>query len=204
MDQALNAIVFLYDHLLKTDPGTFEDFVGAKQPKRLPQILTKREVQRLLQNLKDTHYLMAGLLYGSGLRLMECVRLRVKDVDFERHRIIVRDGKGQKDRVTVLPEKFTSLLRDHLKKMSKLFKQDMKAGSDGVCIWPALERKYPNATKEWIWQYFFPATRLLVDVKNGKVRCHHIHESSPRTRRLERSRTVRRAGGEYPISPEYG
>ena len=177
-NQALNAIVFLYDQVVKADPGTFDDFLRAKQPKHLPEALTKREVQRLLQNLRDTHYLIAGLLYGSGLRLMECVRLRVKDVDFERHQVMVRDGKGQKDRVTVLPERFTSLLKDHLKKVRKLFKQDMKAGSDGVSMWPALERKYPNASKEWIWQYVFPATRLFVDVESGKVRRHHIHESS--------------------------
>ena len=177
-NQALNAIFFLYGQVLKADPGSFEDFVRAKRPKRLPEVLTRSEVQRLLECMKDTSLLMAGLLYGSGLRLMECVRLRVKDIDFERQQILVRDGKGQKDRVTILPERFALSLKDHLKKVKKVFKQDLEAGSKGVFIWPALERKYPNACREWMWQYVFPASKLSIDTESRKVRRHHIHESS--------------------------
>lgn len=177
-NQALNAIVFLYSQALKADPGRFEDFVRAKHRKRLPEVLTQSEVQRLLGCMDGTCHLMAGLLYGSGLRLMECVRLRVKDIDFERQQILVRDGKGQKDRVTILPEKFVPLLKNQLKYVKGLYKQDIEADSAGVYIWPALERKYPNAAREWIWQYVFPASKLSVDPRSRKVQRHHIHESS--------------------------
>jgi len=140
--------------------------------------LTRSEVQRLLGCMGCTSHLMAVLLYGSGLRLIECVRLRVKDIDFKRQQILLRDGKGQKDRVTILPEKFVPLLKDQLKYGKGLYKRDIEAGSAGVYIWPALERKYPTAAREWIWQYVFPASKLSLDPQSRKVRRHHIHESS--------------------------
>jgi integron integrase len=121
--------------------------------------------------------LMAGLMYGSGLRLMECVRLRVKDIDFARHQIMVRDGKGQKDRVTMLPERFAAPLQEHLAQVKAIYAQDLAQGTAEVYIWPALARKYPNAGKEWIWQYVFPAKGLSVDPRSGKVRRHHINET---------------------------
>jgi integron integrase len=120
---------------------------------------------------------MAGLMYGSGLRLMECVRLRVKDIDFARHQIMVRDGKGQKDRVTMLPERFAAPLQEHLSRVKTIYAQDLAQGTAEVYIWPAMGRKYPNAGREWIWQYVFPAKKLSVDPRSGKVRRHHINEN---------------------------
>ena len=116
-------------------------------------------------------------MYGSGLRLMECVRLRVKDVDFSRHQIMVRDGKGQKDRITMLPERFTDPLREHLGRVKAMYEQDLVQGTTEAYIWPALTRKYPKAGREWIWQYVFPAKSLSVDPRSGKVRRHHINEN---------------------------
>jgi integron integrase len=121
---------------------------------------------------------MAGLLYGAGLRLMECVRLRVKDIDFETGRLTVRDGKGQKDRITMLPERFAPLLEAHLEKVRAIYEDDLKKGVAGVYIWPALGRKYTNAAREWIWQYAFPSNRLSVDPRSNTVRRHHVHSSS--------------------------
>ncbi len=121
--------------------------------------------------------LMAGLMYGSGIRLMECVRLRVKDIDFAQHQIMVRDGKGQKDRVTMLPERFAAPLQEHLARVKAIYTQDLAQGTADVYIWPAMARKYPNAGKEWILQYVFPAKGLSVDPRTGKVRRHHINEN---------------------------
>jgi integron integrase len=139
--------------------------------------MTREEVQRLLSKMSGTTGLMAGLMYGSGIRLMECVRLRVKDIDFARHQIMVRDGKGQKDRVTMLPERFTAPLQEHLARVKVAYEQDLAQGTADVYIWPALARKYPNMGKEWIWQYVFPAKTLSVDPRSGKVRRHHINET---------------------------
>ena len=141
-------------------------------------VLTKDEVTRLLDELTGIHQLMAGLLYGAGLRLMECVRLRVKDVDFGAHQIIVRDGKGSKDRITVLPERYEAPLKEQLTYAKALFDQDIEGGTVGVYIWPALERKYPHASREWIWQYVFPSDRLSVDPRSKRVRRHHLHENT--------------------------
>jgi len=176
-NQALNAIVFLFSQVLKVDPGEFGDFARAKRPRRIPEVLTATEVRKLLAQLDGMHFIMAGLMYGAGLRLMECLRLRVKDIDFEARQIIVRDGKGQKDRVTVLPEKYIPLLREQLGYARRLYEKDREGGIPGVYIWPALERKYPNASKEWIWQYVFPSPRLSVDPVTKTVRRHHVHAS---------------------------
>jgi len=176
-NQALNALVFFYGQVLGKPVGEIEEFVRAKRPRRLPEVMTRDEVQMLLSKMSGVTGLMAGLMYGSGLRLMECVRLRVKDIDFARHQIMVRDGKGQKDRVTMLPERFAAPLREHFTRVKAVYEQDLAQGAAGVYIWPALERKFPNAGKQWIWQYVFPAKSLSVDPSSGKVRRHHINET---------------------------
>ena len=176
-NQALNALVFFYGQVLRKPLGEMEEFARAKRPRRLPEVMTRDEVERLLSKMSGITGLMAGLMYGSGLRLMECVRLRVKDIDFAQHQIMVRDGKGQKDRVTMLPERFVAPLKEHLARVKTIYGQDLAQGTADVYIWPALGRKYPNAGKEWIWQYVFPAKSLSVDPRSGKVRRHHINES---------------------------
>ncbi len=176
-NQALNAISFLYKSVLEYDPGKFGDFSHAKRPARVPEVLTPSEVDTLLEAMEGVHALMAGLLYGAGLRLMECVRLRVKDVRFEEMQIVVRDGKGQKDRVTVLPERFREALERQLVAVRTRFDADRAQNLAGAYIWPALERKYPNAGKEWPWQYVFPSERLSVDPRSSVVRRHHISEN---------------------------
>jgi len=176
-NQALNALVFLFDKALGTPVGDISDFSRAKRPRRLPVVLTVEEVNKLLAAMSGTMALMASLLYGSGLRLMECLRLRVKDIDFDRHQIVVL-GKGNKFRITVLPERFASALKKHLAKVKELHIKDQRQGHGEVFIDPALARKYPNAAREWMWQYVFPAARLAVDPRGGKIRRHHINESS--------------------------
>jgi integron integrase len=176
-NQALNALVFFYGEVLQKPIGEIEEFARAKRPRRLPEVMTRDEVQRLLSKMSGITGLMAGLMYGSGMRLMECVRLRVKDIDFAQHQIMVRDGKGQKDRVTMLPERFAVPLQEHLARVKVTYEQDLAQGTADVYIWPALARKYPNMGKEWIWQYAFPAKTLSVDPRSGKVRRHHINET---------------------------
>jgi integron integrase len=176
-NQALNALVFFYKNVLQEPIGEMDEFARAKRPRRLPDVLTRSEVQSLLAQMDGVAGLMAGVMYGSGLRLMECVRLRVKDVDFAQHQIMVRDGKGQKDRITMLPERFAGALQEHLGRVKALHEQDLVQGTAEVYIWPALARKYPQAGSQWIWQYVFPAKGLSVDPRSGKVRRHHIHES---------------------------
>jgi len=176
-NQALNALVFFYGEALQKPIGEIEEFARAKRPRRLPEVMTRDEVQRLLSKMSGTTGLMAGLMYGSGMRLMECVRLRVKDIDFAQHQIMVRDGKGQKDRVTMLPERFAASLQEHLARVKVTYEQDLAQGRADVYIWPALARKYPNMGKEWIWQYVFPAKTLSVDPRSGKVRRHHMNET---------------------------
>ncbi len=177
-NQALNAIVFFFKEALKRDPGDFSDFVRAKQPTNVPEVLTRSEVERLLDATTGVNQLMAGLLYGAGLRLMECIRLRVKDVDFETGRLTIRDGKGRKDRVTMLPERFQPMLMQQLERTRTIYEADLKKGVAGVYIWPGLDRKYPNAAREWIWQYVFPSNRLSVDPRSHATRRHHVHPSS--------------------------
>lgn len=176
---ALNALVFLYRDVLKTGLGeTLEGFERAQRPARLPTVFTRAEVRAILAQLSGTHHLMAGLLYGSGLRLMECVRLRVKDVDFEMGQITVRDGKGEKDRVTMLPGALIPPLREQLAHARKLYEADVRAGRANVYLPYALERKYPDAPKQWAWQWVFPAGRLSVDPRAGVERRHHLGEDT--------------------------
>ncbi len=175
-NQAYSALLFLYREVLHQDLGPI-NALRAQKPKRLPIVLTKDEVQRVLSHLSGTHQLMARLLYGSGLRLMECVRLRVKDLDFAQRAIIVRDGKGEKDRITILPESLIAPLQDHLQHVRRLHQEDLAQGYGAVYLPYALERKYPNASREWIWQYVFPSERLSVDPRSASVRRHHVDES---------------------------
>jgi integron integrase len=173
-NQALNAIVFLFTQVLQKKTDDFSDFVRAKKPVRVPTVLTKNEMHRLLEKIDNEFLVMAGLLWGSGLRVMECMQLRVKDIDFETGQITVRNGKGAKDRVTMLPESFAGPLREQIDRAKKIYEEDRAHNTAGVYIWPGLERKYPNAGKEWIWQYVFPASRLSVDPRSKTVRRHHV------------------------------
>jgi len=176
-NQALNAVVFFFNYALQKPFGEMETFVRAKRPQRLPEVMTRDEVNALLDQMEGMSALMAGLMYGGGLRLMECVRLRIKDIDFSRHQIMVRDGKGQKDRVTMLPEPFAVPLKEHLARVKGMYEGDQAKGVPGVYIWPALARKYPKAASGWIWQYVFPAKSLSVDPRSSSVRRHHINEN---------------------------
>ena len=177
-NQALSALLFLYREVLHIDLEGPIDAIRAKQPKRLPTVLTRNEVFKVIGFLSGTHQLMAKLLYGSGLRLMECVRLRVKDVDFAQHQLIVRDGKGMKDRVTMLPDTLVAPLQEHLRHVKLIHEQDLAKGYGSVYLPYALERKYPNANREWIWQYVFPARKLSKDPRSRAIRRHHTAESS--------------------------
>ena len=196
-NQALSALLFLYREVLHQDPGPI-DALRARKPKRLPTVLTRDEVQRVIAQMSGTHQLMAKLLYGSGLRLMECLRLRVKDVDFTMRTITVRDGKGGQDRVTILPDSLIPPLQEHLQAVKALHNQDLAQGYGAVYLPDALERKYPNTNKEWGWQYLFPATRLSVDPRSGAVRRHHLDESG-----LQKAirQAAQRAGISKPVSP---
>jgi len=173
--QALSALLFLYQQVLKQDIGSIDEVVRAKQPHRVPVVLTQDEVRTVLRHLSGTPWIMATLLYGAGLRLMECLRLRVKDIDFPSNHIVVRDGKGHKDRVTMLPQNVKAPVQRHLHDVQKLHEQDLQTGAGHVYLPYALERKYPNASHEWVWQYVFPATQPSRDPRTGIVRRHHVH-----------------------------
>lgn len=173
---AKSSILFLYREVLEMQLPWLENVTQAKAPKRLPVVLTVSEVQAVLSHLTGTHVLIASLLYGGGMRLMEAVRLRVKDVEFSRHEIIVRQGKGFKDRVTMLPEALTSRLKAHLAKVKALHDEDLAQGGGEVYLPFALDKKYPNAGREWGWQYVFPSKNLSVDPRSGKTRRHHVDE----------------------------
>jgi integron integrase len=176
-NQALNALVFLYGSVLNIELGELGEVVRANRPYKVPVVLSRTEVARLLEALDGTWRLMAQTLYGTGLRLMELLRLRVKDVDFERNQIVVRSGKGDKDRVTMLPEKLKPELERHLARTRLLHEQDLRAGFGEVYLPEGLARKYPNAAKEWGWQWVFPARSLSRDPRSGKLRRHHVQET---------------------------
>jgi integron integrase len=175
---ALSALLFLYRDVLKRDQPFIEGIERAKKPERLPVVFTKEEVTEILSRLDGIPYLIAGLLYGSGLRLMDALRLRVKDIDFERNEIVVREGKGAKDRVTMLPGAIKRKLQEHLGRVEVLHKDDLRRGVGEVYLPYALDRKFPNAAKEWKWQYVFPAAKLSVDPRSGRRRRHHLSEDS--------------------------
>jgi len=176
-NQALNALLFLYRNVLKVELGWLEDVVRAKKPRRLPVVLTREEVAQLFGVLNGPPRLMATLLYGAGLRLMECCRLRVKDVDFGGQRLLVRAGKGNKDRVTILPRALQPELATHIEAVRRQHQADLARDAGWVEMPGALGRKYPNAGREWPWQWVFPATRTYLHRETGQVRRHHLHES---------------------------
>jgi len=173
--QAFNALLFFYRYVLDKDMGDIREAIRSKRVRRLPVVLTRQEVLRLLEQLDGPVRLMAELTYGCGLRVSECIRLRVKDIDFEQGSVTVRAGKGDKDRVTVLPESLKDRLRLHLASVRELYEKDMDAGSDGVYLPDALSRKYPQAGKEWPWQWVFPSRDLSVDPRTRVIRRHHVH-----------------------------
>jgi integron integrase len=175
-NQAKSALLFLYREVLEVELPWLDNVTQAKAPKRLPVVLTVSEVQSLLSRLTGTHSLIASLLYGGGMRLMEAVRLRVKDVEFARHEIVVREGKGFKDRVTMLPEAVVAPLKAHLAKVKALHDEDLAQGFGETYLPFALDKKYPNAGREWGWQYVFPSRNLSVDPRSGKMRRHHVDE----------------------------
>src|SRR6267378_1356533 len=196
-NQALSALLFLYKEVLKQEIGWLEGVQRAKRPSRLPVVLTRDEVHKIFTHLHGVHRLMAGLLYGSGLRLMECVRLRIKDVDLGYLRITVRDGKGGKDRVTMLPVNLAKSLERHLQKMKAQHEEDLEAGFGSVFLPNAIDRKYPSAAKEWAWQYVFPSFRLSIDPRSGSRRRHHMEESSLQ---LAVKKAVRTSGIQKPAT----
>lgn len=177
-NQALSALLFLYKEVLGIELPWLDGIERAKRPKRLPVVLSRAEINRLLAQLDGTHALMARLMYGTGMRLMECARLRVKDLDFEAREIVVREGKGGKDRVTMLPDALASALQDHLRRVRTLHDADCERGIGGVYPPDALARKYPRAGMEWGWYWLFPARGLSTDPRSRVERRHHVHEQA--------------------------
>ena len=197
-NQALSALLFLYREVLQVELPWMSEVVRAKRPKHMPVVLTENEVRSLLAHLQGTRWLVASLLYSSGARLLEGLRLRVKDVDFERLEILVRDGKGARDRVTMLPKRLVEPLREHLIRVRALHERDLAEGFGDVHLPFALARKYPRAGRSWIWQYMFPSGSRSVDPRDGATRRHHLDEKIVQ-------RAVARAGREAgllkPVSP---
>ena len=203
-NQALSAVLFLYRHILNRELALPPELIRAKTPTRLPTVLSKQEALTVISNMQGTSKLMAQILYGAGLRLMECVHLRVKDIDFENHQIIVRGGKGDEDRYTMLPDSLIAPIREHLRKVKIVHEQDIKDGYGGVSLPFALDRKYPSAPQEWAWQYVFPASKRARDPRApitpgpaGELR-HHIDETV-----LQRAvrQAARIAKIDKPVSP---
>jgi len=190
-NQALSALLFLYREVLGVELPWLESVTRARRPQRVPTVLTEAEVHRVLARLQGRDWLMASLLYGTGMRLMECVRLRVKDVDFARNEITVRDGKGSKDRRTVLPASLADPLRQQLARVREVLREDLTSAWVGVNLPHALARKYPNAGRDLAWQYLFPSVQRSRDPRDGALRRHHIDEKG-----LQRAvtRAVRAAG----------
>lgn len=196
-NQALAALLFLYREVLGRELPWMDEIQRAKRPRRLPTVLTEDEVSALLAQMEGCHGLMAALLYGTGMRLMECVRLRIKDVDFGRNEVVVRDGKGGKDRRTILPQSLRGPLLAQVEAARQVHARDLESGHGEVWLPQALARKYPNAARETGWQYLFPAPRRSVDPRGGAVRRHHVDEKG-----LQRAvkAACRQAGLEKPAS----
>jgi integron integrase len=196
-NQALSAILFLYKEVLKVELPWLDKIERSKKPKRLPVVLSKSEVKNILACMDGTTWLVASLLYGTGMRLMEGLHLRVKDIDFESRQITVRSGKGNKDRITILPDLLIEPLQSHLQKIQTLHEHAMALGFGSVYLPFALERKYPNAKYEWGWQYVFPATKPSVDPRSGVKQRHHLSEQAVQ-RAIKRA--IRSAGITKPAS----
>lgn len=175
-NQALNAVVFLKKAVLQRELGEFSEIQRAQRPKRLPVVLSRDEVHRLLAALPSTFRLMGRLMYGTGMRVTGCLQLRVKDVHFQRRSILIRDGKGRKDRMVMLPDSLAEPIRQHLARVKLLWEQDRRNNVPGVWLPDALSEKYPRAGEEWAWQWVFPARELSTDPRSGIVRRHHVHE----------------------------
>lgn len=175
-NQALCAIVFLYKEVLKQNVGDL-NLVWAKRHKRIPVVFSREEIKALFKQISGIYWIMAMLLYGAGLRLREVLQLRVKDVDFNYNQMIIRNTKGKEDRVVPLPQKVKEPLKEHLRKVQNLHKKDLKDGFGHVYLPDALERKYPNAAKEWIWQFVFPAHQISTDPRSGIRRRHHLYDT---------------------------
>ncbi|MDD2934815.1 MAG: integron integrase [Methylotenera sp.] len=175
-NQALSALLFLYREIFEFNLPWLDQVVRAKKPQRLPVVLSKAEVTKILARMQGTHGLIARLLYGTGMRIMECCRLRVQDVDFDRCEILIRDGKGAKDRVTMLPKSLVEPLKTHLEWRKGLFEGDAAKEKSEVYLPDALERKYPSAATSWIWQYIFCSGSYSVDPRSGRERRHHLDE----------------------------
>ena len=196
-NQALAALLFLYSEVLHQKLGAINEIVHAKGPRRLPVVMTRSEVARVLNELRGVPRLMASLLYGAGLRLLECASLRVKDIDFEATQIVIRRGKGQKDRAALLPQALVSPLQSYLRDVKAQHERDLRAGAGYVELPSALSSKYPNAARDWVWQWVFPATRQYADPQSGERRRHHLHETV--LQRCVRS-AVQAAGLTKPVS----
>ena len=188
---ALSALLFLYRDVLKQNLPYVSNIERARKPRRLPVVFTREETKRILGNLEGTHWLIAGLLYGSGLRLMESLRLRVKDIDLNYNQLTIRDGKGEKDRITMLPASIKVSLARHLERVKLLHAEDLAAGYGEVHLPYALARKYPNAPKEWGWQYVFPAAGRSIDPRSGRKRRHHFSEDAVQKAVKKAIRTAR-------------
>jgi integron integrase len=196
-NQALAAILFLYRDVLAINLPWLEDVIRAKRPQRLPVVLTRAEVQRVLARLTGIKWLVVSLLYGSGMRLLECLQLRVKDVDLLRREILIRDAKGQKDRVTVLPDALAPHLRDHLSRVKIQYESDRKEHRPGTSLPFALRRKYPSAATAWSWYWVFPAASFCIDPYSHELARHHLyHQNIQRAVRI----AMRAAGIEKPAS----
>lgn len=177
-NQAFNALIFLYKDILHIDPGMLKDIPRAKGPKRVPAVLSQSETHRLLNTMQGTHRLICSLLYGTGMRVTESLCLRVKDIDFERNVITIKEGKGGKDRFTMLPQTIKSHLYEHLKRVKILHDTDLARGNGRVHLPDALRFKYPNLDRSWGWQYVFPSKGLAEDPRSGLICRHHLHESA--------------------------
>jgi len=197
-NQARSALLFLYKEVLGSELPWLNNVEQARKPRRLPVVLTEDEVRDVLANLEGVHWLVAALLYGAGLRLMEALRLRVQDVDFKRREVLVRNGKGFKDRVTMLPDKLAGRLQSHLATVRLLHEKDLAEGFGEVHLPYALDRKYPNAGTTWGWQYVFPSGNRSLDPRTGKTRRHHLDEQT-----IQRAvkQAVRTAGVVKPATP---
>ncbi|MGC9323632.1 MAG: integron integrase [Desulfomonilia bacterium] len=195
-NQAFNAVLFLYWEVLGVDLDGSIDAIRAKRPTYIPTVLSHEDAMRVIDSMSGIHRLMAQLLYGCGLRVMECMRLRVKDVDFAMSTITIQDGKGGKGKVVMLPDALRQPLADHLKLVKTLFDHDMKGGVKGVSLPYALERKYPRASIQWAWQYIFPSKDVSTDPCSGSVRRHHLH---PSTLQKAVKRAVAAAGIHRPV-----
>lgn len=188
---AFNAILFLYKEVIHKELGNVAEVVRARRPKRIPEVFTRKEAKQVIAHLKGVYWIIGNLLYGSGLRLLECLRLRVKDIDFAQNRIVVRGGKGDKDRTTILPVAIKKRLQLHLKKVHAIHQEDIEEGFGETVLPHALAAKFPNAAREWNWQFVFPATRRCEDPVTKIFARHHIDESS--VQRIVKS-AIREAG----------